>query len=223
MSGDDERIIGGFVKAQERLRTARWCIGVLLVATLLFHVYVVYASVASFRDNDMVEFSDAFSEQLMLLAPKFEPQVTDMAHRLYEHYVNVVSDRMERDGPRVKDAIHVELVQLDAHAQDRWPQIEEGILDLFTESEAIIRDELAGELTDEEIEAVVDLYAQATVDYFDDYLQRRFAEHVLLADNIGNHLNAIMEREPNITSPVNIEEALGIMLELAGEELQMGM
>jgi hypothetical protein len=211
-------------RSAERSRaTARRSISLLIVGVIVIHLGLLWSALTDFRSRDFPEFLGAVGGELANISPRLVSDVQDMVNRLYPHYVHVFSQMFERDYPRMADTAHAELSKLDAYAQEKWPLIEGGIVDLTLTSEDVVREEMSNILSDDEVQRISAAYGAAIHNRFNEVLTTTLKEHVDLSREIGLNLDRMVATEPDLAQPVSMQEALGILLELAGSELQQGL
>ncbi|NQT94721.1 MAG: hypothetical protein HQ559_18335 [Lentisphaerae bacterium] len=146
-----------------------------------------------------------------------------MLNRLYPVYVESFQDVMERDWDKIRDEALRQTEQLDAYAKERWPLIQDEIAALAISAESSCREEFSPYLSDAEARNVCMAYGEALENKSEEILLERFSDHFEVAGNIGMNLELLLKTEPDIQTAPDMTEILGVMLELAGIELQKGL
>ena len=229
MSNGAEPATGGWglvatCRESEKARAfARRCVTLIILGVIIVHAGILFATVKDFQSNRVPEFWGAVSVEAANMSPQLVLDVRDMANRLYPHYVLVFQKMFERDLPTIQAKAEEEFGLLDAYGKERWPDIEQGIVDLMLTSEEVVRKELEKYVTPEEARDIAAQYAAAAGTKFEDILSNALSGHSEVAREIGENLEKMIETEPDIEQPVDMAEALGILLELAGTEMQKGL
>lgn len=220
---NSQELIAAYRQTGKNRALARRCITLLILGVILVHIGLLWAIIRDFRYNRMPEFVAAMSTEMANISPKFIDDVRDMVNRLYPHYVSVFQKMFERDWPKIKEITLEEMRLLDAHAQKSFPEIEKGIVEVVLTSEETLQEELNKFVSPAEVEETAVAYGKALQKKYDTFLSITFREHVNVSKEIGGNLEKIIAMEPDITQPVDMQEALGILLELVGTELQKGL
>lgn len=221
-STTSQELMETYHQTEKNHARARRCITLLILGVIAVHICLLWTAYKDFSHNRVPEFTAALGEEVANLSPQIVSDVRDMVNRLYPHYTSVFQQMFERDWPKMKDTAFEEMEKLDAYAQEKWPEIEKGIVDVVLTSEETLMEELSAFVTPAEAEAIAVDYIVALEDIYKDILSSTLQEHVNVAKEIGRNVEDMMATEPDIEQPVNMQEALGILLELAGSELQKG-
>lgn len=206
-------------RAEGKRAEARRSTTLLIIGIVAVFVSLLYTTIIAFP-NRLPEFTAALNREFGEIAPEAGEQVRNMMNRLYPHYVDTFQRVFERDMDKLQAEAMDHMDQLDSHAQQRWPLIEQGIAELATSTETCLRDELAAFLPQEEAHRLCMAYSEALMVESDTFFKRRFEKHAIIAEDIGVTLAEIAQTEPDIQGPQDMRETLGTMLELAGIELQ---
>lgn len=220
MAVDQQQMIQEYRQAVRQGVTARWVVIVLLIGVVLFNVRSVHNDAKDFLANGWEEFGDALTTELANTAPLWKEQAAGMAERVVPVYADAISTSFEQQSPALEREMRRELAQLEAHAQARWPEIERAVADLAISQEEIIRDGLNSVLTEGEAENVSEMYGEALIGEMNSLLQGRLMAHVDVSREIGENLHTMLAAAPAQPGPVDRQELLGVMLELAGLQLQ---
>ncbi|MBN1675858.1 MAG: hypothetical protein JXR37_32745 [Kiritimatiellae bacterium] len=220
---DPEELKALWYKTQRKRHFARRCITLLLLGVVAVHVGLLWATVKDFRHNRIPDFAAAMSAEAANISPRFVADLQSMLNRLNPHYMRTFENMFVRDWPKMKETALREMRQLDVYARQRWPQIEAGINDLVVTSEEVAREELAKFATPEDVKTISVAYGKALHEKYEVILTSTLKDHAAVAEDIGENLEKMIETEPDIQPPVEMQEAVGILLELAGLELQQGL
>jgi len=199
---------------------ARRCITLLILGVIAVGICLAWTAITDFRDRRLPEFTAAMGVELASISPDFISDVRDMVDRLYPYYSLAFQRMFERDWDKMRDAALGEMKQLDAHAQKRWPEMENGILDFILTTEEVLREELGKFVTPADLEKITAAYGAALQAEYSEIFSSTLQSHVKVTEHIGSNLQEMIHTEPDITKPIETQEVLGILLELAGTELQ---
>jgi hypothetical protein len=82
---------------------------------------------------------------------------------------------------------------------------------------------LTGILSAADAESMSEMYGAALVNEMNSLLQGKLMAHVDVSRQIGENLHEMLAAAPASTEPVDSQELLGVMLELAGLQLQQAL
>jgi len=218
-----EELIDAWRKAERGRVVARRSVVLLIIVVIAVHVWLLCGVFTDFRDNKIPEFTEEITSEGARICSQLAPDLTDMANRLYPYCVSAFQKRMEKDWPVVRSLALSEMDKLSDHADKRWPDIEDGIVDVLSVSESAIEEELAAILGPEEAGKVASAYDEALKEEYPVVFSGALKEHIALAEGIGTKLERMLDAEPDIQPEIDMQEALGVMLELIGTELQKGI
>lgn len=220
--GGYEEWISRLRAAQSRRNTAKRSITLLVIGVFVLFAALLWGAVNDFQARQP-EFAAAIAEEAAMLSPRFAQDTQDMLNRLYPVYVESFQDVMERDWDKIQAEAVRQTGLLDAYAKEKWPLIQDEIAALAISAESSCREEFSSYLSDEEARAVCMSYGAALEKKSEEILQERFSEHFEVAASIGGNLELLLKTEPDIQEAPETPVLLGIMLELAGIELQKGL
>jgi len=206
-------------RAEGKRAEARRSTALLIIGIVAIFVSLLYTTIIAFP-NRLPEFAAALNREFATIAPEAGEQVRNMMNRLYPHYTDAFTRVFERDMDKLQAEAMDHMAQLDSHAQERWPLVEQSIIELVVSTENCLRDELAAFLPQEEADRLCMAYSEALMTESDTFFKRRFEEHAKIAEDIGITLAEIAQTEPDIQRPQDMKDTLGAMLELAGLEMQ---
>lgn len=223
MAVDKQEMIEEYRRAVRQGVTARWVVMGLLVLVVLFNVRSVSNSAKDFLANGWEDFGNALTTELANTAPQWKDQAVGMVERVVPAYADAISTSFEQQSPQLEREVRRELARLEAHAQSRWPEIEKAVADLAISQEEVIRDGLTGILSAADAESMSEMYGAALVNEMNSLLQGKLMAHVDVSRQIGENLHEMLAAAPASTEPVDSQELLGVMLELAGLQLQQAL
>lgn len=194
----------------------------LVMGVIFVFLGLLWAEFNDFRYRKMPEFMSALTTQASEMAPILSKDLMDLANRVYPYYTDVFYQMFQRDMPAFQKELDEQYKQLETFAQGEWPAIEQGIADLIITTEETSLAELNRIISPDDAVAVSHAYAGVIGEKLTDYFNTRLHKHVEVAKNIGSQLDQITHLEPDMNRPIELTEALGILLELSGIELQNG-
>lgn len=219
---DHSELIHAYHLSLKSRAVARRCTSLLVLGVVFVFIGLLWAEFNDFRYRQMPAFCTALSNEAANMTPGLSKDLMQVVNRVYPYYQNVFEQMFQRDLPTFESELHEQLDQLDAFAQGEWPQIEAGVNDLIITTEEVSTEALTKILSPEDARAVSDSYAEAIGAKLTDYFDTRLQKHVAVARNIGSQLDQISTMEPDMKRPIELNEALGLLLELSGIELQRG-
>lgn len=202
---------------------AHRCVTLIIIGVVAVHIGFMWVAVHDFYRLKTPEFAAEVSVQMAEISPMFVDELRGMVNRLYPRYVSVFEQMFERDYVVLRDTAKAEMRLLDEYAQKRWPDIENGIHDIVITAEEVALEEMGRFVTAPEAEEISAAYGAALQKKYDDVLTVRLRQHVALCEEIGANLEKLSATEPDIQPPIKLRSALGMMLELMGIELQLGL
>lgn len=216
-------LIAAYRNTARRLARVKRLTSLAIVLLVLAFAVLLYRKITHFRDHEVTRFSAALAQNISGMAPQVSEDLSAMVNRVSPHCITAVQNTIARRGPAVRRRLETEMQLLDAYAQERWPAIEKALLDLALAQERVIQEEFAAVIGATEAESIGHAYAYVLMDKYEDLLAGAFKEHAEAASSVGDSLSRMMELEHDIGKPIDMNYALGVLLELAGLELQKGM
>ncbi|MBN1673331.1 MAG: hypothetical protein JXR37_19960 [Kiritimatiellae bacterium] len=208
--------------ALEKLQASRWAVRGLILGVVALFVVLFVCVISDFRRRKLPAFAAQLGNRMSLLSGKFSDDMSRMLQRVQPRYVAAFTRMFEEKGPEVKAQIEREMRKLDAFATQRRPQMREAVLALANAQAQVIRAEIEGIVGPAEAAQLEQACAAALTDRYEELVASTLSKHTEVAESIGASLDQMLETEPDIRKPVEPTRALGILLELAGLELQQG-
>jgi len=208
--------------AQQKRAAAARSITLMLLGTVVVYVFLIWNSVLDFRRHRLPEFTAALNEEASHLAPKVADEMQGMMNRLYPRYVDAFQTMFERDMDKMQAECIAQMELLEAHARERWPDVQEELGSFVFSVEETCKAELGRYVAGGDAEAVCVSAGKALHEQYEQLLAQRLRDHVAVAREIGENLEKMLAAEPDISHPIAMTDALGVTLELAGLELQQG-
>jgi hypothetical protein len=217
-----QELIAAYQLSEKRRAQARRSVTLVILGVIAIYVSLLWGTIRDFKVNHMSEFTAALGVEAVGLAPQVTADMRAMVNRLYPHYVSTFQMMFERDWPKIQAQGLKEMNALDEHARSRWPQIETEINNLVLTSEDVARDELGKFVSEADVQTIAIAYGEAIKGKVDVVLTTTLKDHVNVSKQIGENLEKMCATEPDIVKPIDMKTTLGMMLEVAGIEIQKG-
>lgn len=223
----EEDLIAGYENAKAELKKAKRIIGSIIFVIVITNVLVMVTSTRNFAKNRTGEFALALTQNMKPVATNHLPQVQGIAKNLAPIYYKELNKMLRKEIPAIETRVRADLDELESFAISSWPSFQDEITMMFVHQENNILgrlEKLLGKRIEEgEAQRISNAYKVALTQRIEKSWQNLLTEHQKLVGDIGSNLEALTSTEPDLNRNVEIEEALGIMLELAGIELQSGI
>jgi hypothetical protein len=219
---DHSELINAYHLSVKNRAVARRCTTLLTLGVVFVFVGLLWAEFNDFRYRKMPDFCTALSNEAADMTQGLSKDLMAVVNRVYPYYLTVFDQMFQRDLPTFDTELKNQLSQLDTFAQGEWPLIEKEITELILTTEEVSTEALAKFLSPDDARALSDKYAAVVGEQLTTYFDTRLHQHVAVAKNIGAQLDQISTMEPDMQRPVELTEALGLLLELSGIELQRG-
>jgi len=216
-------IIATYRAAERAQARARRSVTLIVIGVIAIHAGILVSTAVEFSNHRLPEFAAALSTEAANLTPRLVGDMRGLVNRLYPHYQEVFQQMFERDWATIEAKAQEEMRQLDQYAQQEWPKIEAGIVDVALTSEEVLQEELSRYISQEDARRIGVAYGVALEGKYNELLTSTFRDHVNVSREIGENLQRLMEAEPTLDESVSIHEATGLMLELMGVEMQKGL
>ena len=217
-----QALIETYQSGTRKRRRARRCITWLILGVVAAFGLGLRSIILDFTGRRAPDFRAALGDEAGRLAPRLGADLGAMSQRLYPVYAASFQSAFTRQGPEMQRLGLEEMRKLDAHAQACWPRIEAGLSDVVSNAESTAQTEMARFVTPQEAEGISVAYGAALQERLDTLMSTTLKQHVAVASEIGTNLSLLVATEPDIRSPVNMQNTLGMLLELTGVEMQGG-
>ncbi len=219
-----EQLIQAYQNSLRQRSIARRCISLAILAAIVTYAVLIWNTFLDFKNNNLPEFGRALSSELTNIAPQMTSNIRGMVSRLYPQYESVFKHKAAETWPRMELEIHSQLNQLEDFATGQWPNIQQGILQIAQIQEGVVMGELKGVLAPEDVEKIGQAYGDALKKKYDEILSLSlgaYTDKILKnANSIGTTLSQMADKEKDAPKPTDMMQIVGMMLELAGLQLQ---
>lgn len=217
---DASACIEAYQKSVQELSIARKTITVSLVGVILLSVVVLCFSASNFMKKGVPEFTTAFREGIAPVASQNIERIRLMAGNLYPVYADAFQKMFDQDLPKMEEEFHRQMEGLDKYAQGRWPLFQKDLNKIIYDQEAYITQQMRTLVGEKQAKEVAHMYRTSAVQKITEHLLIGLTDHQIVLDEIRENLDRIVFTEPDIVPPVNVQEAIGMLVELAGVNLQ---
>lgn len=199
---------------------------VVLSALVVLTAFPIYAAIVF---NDFISTRlETFYSQLALHTSQIvsihSPRLSKMVDNVYPHYLDEFQKMSEKEFPRLIRGVEKQIGKLQNYADAKKPLVEARLEKLVMArlEQAITRLEKASgkQLTAEEAARITDIYKERLRAQSDKLFVKAFVDHKHIVDKLEKSLHRLEQSEPDLAREVAPEEAVGILLEFAGVELQ---
>ena len=204
----------------KKLRRARKTITVSLVSVILLSIVCLYSSTSHFVSSRMPEVAVELQKSVAPVAAKNISELHNVVDYLYPIYTKEFQTMLETSFPEMKQTLFNELKLLEGYAQGRVKEIEESVSVMAFNQQVLIHEKLVELVGEDEADRVSELYKSAVRERLQTFLLDHLVEHQDVVDSIRKNLDKLARTEPDILPPIELQEAIGMFLELAGIQLQ---
>lgn len=216
----DAILINGYESATRKLRRARLCLSLAVLTAIVTFAYAGWRAVKSFADVGAAKVSELVLHDVSRDSPRYGKELKASAELLLPIYEKTFREQFQKDAPLLRKSFERELKLLEAHATNQWPEFERELkLTVEAQNTAVVSafERVVGR---EQAKTIANNYAEAISVMLHDLGENELRRHVAAGQSIGHNLQLVLESEPDLPKPIDAHEAVGLVLELAGLELQ---
>lgn len=204
--------------AQADRRNAKAIVTFFLVVLTVFFVYLIIDEVNEFVNDETEEFGEALRERAEEIAPEVREQIGESLSVIGPDIQEALVATVKNDSDRYEAALTSEYVEIEQTAQEVWPRIEDAIVELVDQQEAVARNELSFYMSPAQVDAIGITYRKAMEEYLAEYFQKNFGSSFQVGEDIPERLSVLAESEE--LRSTESDYLMGLMLELLGLRLQ---
>lgn len=216
---DPPAAVTRYREAVRAKNTAGQAIGLVVILIVLTYVFLIIHTVNSFFDDQFPEFTAAFGAEATTLMPEVADQAAAMTERLLPIYIESFAKEYANNEERFMVLLVEEFDQLDRHAVESWPQIEEAIARLVIDQEETAKQELSTILAPDDLVRVAHAYRNALEGQLEQIFTNHFEQQIRVGEDIIRKLQAIAETEPDVPAD-DSTYIIGMLMELLGLQMQ---
>ena len=218
-----ESVKDQYEESIKKLRIARKTITVSLVAVILLALMSIWSAANGFMDEGLPEFANELHRGIHPVAVSHLDDVQDAIGEVFPVYSKEFQEMFSKNLPLMEAALDSELTKLEAYAQKRWPDFQNSIERLAFDQERLVVESLEKIVGEDRAAHVNKMYEDEIRRRVEDFFLNNLVEHQDVIDDIRANLDKLARTEPDIIPPVELHEAIGVLLELAGVKLQQGI
>lgn len=222
MSEATQELIEEFRNSSQKLKSTSRFITLGIVGIILVFLILIFSTFRTFANQGVPQLVSSLQLQAAPLAQKYSPKITSAIQDAIPAFANAFHKTLEKDLPNIERQMSEEASRLENYLENKWPLYEQEIQKMILEQEETIVKEFSDVLTEEAAENLAFAYGDALNNRYQKLMHDDLKEHIDVADSIAQNLQKIAEQE-NVEKPINLQEALGLFLELAGIEIQSGI
>lgn len=223
---DLEQLIVDYETAKKGANRAGRCIaGILLLVLTVNALFLIFAT-RSFMYYQLPEFWVSFGRGMEPVTVRHMPRIQSMFNRLYPVYTKAFHDMAVSKLPKMKSAMLAELEGLEAYGRKREPEIRKELDKIAAAREADFVENLeklvGRKVTLAEQRRIATLYKNALAERASETWPRVLLRHQEVIPEIERSLERLIRTEPELDRDIQPREAIGILLEFLGVEIQAG-
>lgn len=222
MSESTEDLIREFRESSQKLKSISRYLTLGIVGVILIFLVLILSSFRNFAKHGVPQLVGALEGHASPLVQKYAPSISSAINNALPAFANSFHKTLEGDLPKIEEQMSAEAERLEKYLEGKWPEYEQQIQKLILEQEDVLRKEFSGTLSEDKVEDLALAYGHALSQKYHKILHKDMNQHVDTADKIAQNLQKIGDQEKT-EDPVNLQEALGLFLELAGLEMQSGI
>lgn len=223
----DQDLIERLNNSRKRLGRARATVSFAIVVAATVNVLMIVFATRSFVLEQTPEVAAEVAKRIMPVAAKHTPTIRAMIDRLTPVYAKAFNEAMQSERPRMEAEFRKTYLAIEAHAGRRQPEVQKHIdaLVLARQQDLIggLEKVLGRKVSKEELDRVANMYIKAFEKKTDELWLASFIEHRNIIEELESNLARLARTEPDLNRQVDIQEAVGIMLEMTGIEMQQEM
>lgn len=221
MSDDIQDLIKGYRAAMRSNVRIRMLTIALVVAIMSAHILWLFDRIKDFHHLGTTEVVASLRQESGLVDPAISSQAAQMFSELIPVYMDAVDASFAQHQPELKERAKTELAELEAHAQTRFPEIQQALSALVVDQEAVVRRAVTNVLSEAETEAFVSQYREAMLARLQAVLSADLKVHQDQASEMGVKIESTSKtRAEAAPEAMDSRELMGIMLELSGRNIR---
>jgi hypothetical protein len=209
---------------RKRQRHARTSIAIIFFLATFIPVSHICLQTKWFYEFETNKVTASLTNHLGNILPRRWPELKKIVDKVIPLYADEFQKIATRDFTTLETELNQQLTTVIKYASYRWPTISEKINQLGKTQERHIINKLHKmvnlHLTEEEIDRIAENYRNELKARTYYHLNQSYREHAKIIKQIELHLQNMAKKEPDLINTVSPKNATGILLHLAGLELQ---
>jgi hypothetical protein len=217
---NDNKLIENYEVACKKLKRARMSVSGLILSLILGFALISICTVKDFAKNDIAQVASLVVQNFSNDSANYSALLSGAVNRILPVYQKALSSQIEKDTPLVQAAVQRETELFYKHVENKWPEFDREINELAKAQQMEIQTALAKVVGQDQAEKIKNNYGEAISAMVEDLANQELKTHAAAGRGIGQNLYLLLETESDLPKPVDLNEAVGLLLELAGVELQ---
>lgn len=222
---DYEKRIKELNDLRKKRAKVRLYMGLLVIVSSLLPVTYIILQVRNFVTGEKANvFVSSAIDRVPSVVESHKKNVTDSIERVAGKFIGEFQRVADRDFPVLEPALHDELEEVVEHAARRWDVVSKNIdVMAMNHQRAIIEklnDIIQVKMTNEQVSALAGRYKRKMLGRIEQRWKSLYQKAEPSMRRIEHNLISMVEKEPDLINGVASNQALGILLEYVGLELQ---
>jgi hypothetical protein len=222
---DYEKRINELNNLRKKRNKVRLYMGLLVIVSSLLPVTYIILQVRSFVTGEKANmFVASTLEKIPWVIENHKKTATDSIDRVAGRFIDEFQRVADRDFPVLEPAFHEELGKVVDHAGRRWSVVSNSIDVMALNHQRAIVEKLNNiiqvEMDEEKVSALAERYKRKMLDRIDQRWKAMYQMVEPSMRRIEHNLVSMVEKEPDLINGVGSNQALGVLLEYVGLELQ---
>lgn len=222
---DYEKRINELNDLRKRRARVRLYMGLLVILSSLLPVTYIILQVRDFVTGEKAKvFVSSAIERVPSVVENHKKNVTDSIERVAGRFIGEFQKVADRDFPVLQPAFHEELEQVIEHAARRWDVVSKNVDVMALNHQRAIIEKLNSiihvKMTDGQVSALAGRYKRKMLSRIEQRWKSIYQQAEPSMRKIEHNLISMVEKEPDLVNGVASNQALGILLEYVGLELQ---
>jgi hypothetical protein len=222
---DYEKLIKELNDLRKNRAWVRFYMGLLVIVSSLLPVTYIILQVRDFVIGERGQvFVSSTIHRVPSLVENQQKNVTNSIERVAGKFIGEFQRVADRDFPVLEPALYGELEEVVEYAGRRWNFVSNNIdVMAMNHQRAILEklnDVLRVKMTDEQVDDLVAQYKRKMLNRVESRWNSIYQKSEPSMRRIERNLISVVEKEPDFEGSVPAHQALGVLLEYVGVELQ---
>lgn len=219
-----QELISAYEQSKKKAAVASRSVGALVLTVLTANaIFAIFATIGFFNYR-IPEFTMAFAGGMTPVAHKYWPEIKDAFDRLVPVYITAFEKSAQRRLPDLKKRMQAELDGLEAYGAQQRPEIKNRFDSMTSARQQDFVDgfqqAVGHPVSLEDLQSLTDMYRQALSSKADQIWLRNYLDYKDAAKHFETSLTELSQAEPDLNREVSAQEAIGILVQFLGIELQ---
>lgn len=220
MSKKQSQILEAYELSKKNKKKARTIITIAMVFSVLCATWCLYSSSNRLISDSSGELASELKTQLTPIAEANFTKAASIANEVYPSYTKAFSSMLEESIPKFESELFEEVKTLTRFAESKKPDFEKISRETVASLVATVDQNLQKVASKEVAQKVSKQYEAAISKYLNNFFLENLVEHQNVIDEIQVNLEKFDDSSKGKFQSVEIHQAVGTFLELAGLKLQ---